>query len=145
MMDDDDFNEGGTFSVDLENIISSKDMLAVTKLVAMEAKNEGYVTVGRFLQQLSDFDLHELMSVAESAKDEENDRVGELIIIAEILAAGEGLDPGEISDITKRMNAFIVLLTIESLHRKGMVRAFHDNMSLGEDAGNKMIVERIKP
>lgn len=144
MMDENDFNEDGTFSVNIDNIIGSKDMLAVTKLVAMEAKNEGYVTVGRFLQQLSDHDLQELMSVAESAKDEENDRVGELILIAEILAAGEGLDPGQLDDITKRMNVFIVLLTIESLHRKGMVRAFHDNMSLGEDAGNKMIVERIK-
>jgi len=144
-MNDEEFNENGTFSVNLDRIIASKDMLAVTKLVAMEAKNEGYVTVGRFLQQLSDHDLTELLGIAESCKDETNDRVGELLLIAEILAAGEGLEPAEIDEITKRINVFIVLLNVESLHRKGLVKAIHNNMSLGEDAGNKVIVEKIKP
>ena len=144
-MNDEEFNENGTFSVNLDKILASKDMLAITKLVAMEAKNEGYVTVGRFLQQLSDHDLTELLGIAESCKDETNDRVGELLLIAEILAAGEGLAPAEIDEITKRINTFIVLLNIESLHRKGLIKAIHNNMSLGEDAGNKIIVEKIKP
>ena len=142
-MNNDDFNEDGTFSVNLDNIIASKDMLAVTKLAAMEAKAEGYLTVGRFLQQLSDHDLNELMDIAESCKDETNDRVGEILLITEILAAGEGLEPATIEEITVRMNSFIVLLTVESLNRKGLVRVFHNNMSLGDDAGDKIIVERI--
>lgn len=143
-MNDEEFNEDGTFSVCLDNIIAGKEVLAITKFVAMEAKHEGYITVGRFLQQLSDHDLQELMGIAESAKDELNDQVGDLLLIAEILAKGEGLEPGTLEDVTKRMNVLIILLTIESLHRKGMVRAFHDNMSLGEDSGDKMIVERVK-
>lgn len=143
MMNDEDFNEDGTFSVNLDNIIASKDMMAITKMTAMEAKYEGYITVGSYLQRLSDFDLHELMSVAESCKNEDDDRVGELLLISEILAAAEGLDPAQIDEITQRMNSFIMLMTVESLHRKGLVRAIHCNMSLGEDAGDKVIVEKI--
>lgn len=145
MTNDNDFNEDGTFTFDLDNIIASKDVLAITKMTAMEAKYEGYITVGSYLQRLSDFDLHELLDICESAKDELNDRVGELLLITGILSAAEGLDPGEIDVITQRMNSFIMLLTIESLHRKGLVRAIHSNMSLGEDAGDKIVVEKIKP
>ena len=143
MTNDNEFNEDGTFTFDLDNIIASKDVLAITKLTAMEAKYEGYITVGSYLQRLSDFDLHELLDICESAKDELNDRVGELLLITGILAAAEGLDPGEVDVITQRMNSFIMLLTIESLHRKGMVRAIHSNMSLGEDAGDRAVVEKI--
>jgi hypothetical protein len=143
MMNEDDFDENGTFTFDLDNIIASKDVLAVTKMTAMEAKYEGYITVGSFLQRLSDFDLHELMEICESAKDELNDRVGELLLITGILSAAEGLDSGDLTMITQRMNSFIMLLTIESLHRKGLVRAIHSNMSLGEDAGDRVVVEKI--
>lgn len=143
MANDNEFNDDDTFTFDLDNIIASKDVLAITKMTAMEAKYEGYITVGSYLQRLSDFDLHELLDICESAKDELNDRVGELLLITGILAAAEGLDPGEVDVITQRMNSFIMLLTIESLHRKGMVRAIHSNMSLGEDAGDRVVVEKI--
>ena len=113
-------------------------------MTAMEAKYEGYITVGSYLQRLSDFDLHELMNICELVKDGEDDRVGELLLISEILAAAEGLDPAQVDEITQRMNSFIMLLTVESLHRKGLVQAIHSNMSLGEDAGDKVIVEKIE-
>ena len=142
-MNEDEFNEDGTFSVNLDNIINSRDTLAITKLTAMEAKHEGYLTVGNYLQKLSDIDLHELLDIAESAKDENDDRVGELLLIAEILAAGEGLEPAELIEITDRMNAFIMLLNIESLHRKKLIKAIHQNMSLGADAGDRIIAEKI--
>lgn len=143
MMNEEDFNEDGTFSVNLDNIIASNDMMAITKMTAMEAKYEGYITVGSYLQRLSDFDLHELMNICELVKEGEDDRVGELLLISEILAAAEGLDPAQVDEITQRMNSFVMLLTVESLHRKGLVRAIHSNMSLGEDAGDKVIVEKI--
>jgi hypothetical protein len=143
-MNDDDIDWDGTFSINLDKIIESKDMMGVTKLTAMEAKHEGYLTVGGFLQRLSDFDLHELMSVCEKANSEDNDDIGNVLVITEILAAAEGLPSATPSEITKRMNAFIMLLTIEALYRKGLVKAYHSNMSLGEDAGDKIIVEGIR-
>jgi hypothetical protein len=141
---DDNFDENGSFIVNLEQIIASKDILAVTKMTALEIKADGYLTVGRYLQRLSDFDLHDLMSICENVKDEQNDQIGDVLLIAEMLATAEGLEPGTPAGIAQRMNAFIMLLTIESLHRKGLVKAHHNNMSLGEDAGNKVIVEKIK-
>ena len=142
-MSEDDFDEDGTFTVNLDKILASKEMLAVTKLTAAKAKIEGYITVGVFLQQLSDPDLNELMFICEAAMDDTNERLGEVLLIAEILAVGEGMEPGTLSQVTKRMNAFIVMLTIESLHRKGLVKVYHNNMSLGEDAGDKIIVEKL--
>lgn len=142
-MNEDEFDEDGTFTVNLDRIIASKEMLAVTKLTAAKAKMEGYITVGAFLQQLSDPDLNELMFICEAGMDDTNERLGEVLLIAEILAVGEGIEPGTLSQVTQRMNTFIVMLTIESLYRKGLVKVYHNNMSLGEDAGDKIIVEKI--
>jgi len=142
-MDNDNFDENGHFAVNLEEIASGKHLLAITRLTAMEIKTDGYLTVGRFLQQLSDHDLQEIMNICEKADDESNDKIGDILLIAEMLASAEGLEPGDVTSITRRMNAFIMLLTIESLHRRGLVKAYHNNMSLGDDAGDKIIVERI--
>lgn len=144
MMNEDDFDIDGSFNVNLDKILASKDMLAITKLTALEAKTSGYLTVGYFLQRLSDDDLNELLAICEDSKNETNERLGEILLITEILAVSEGIEPGNLSEITKRMNTFIVLMTIESLNRKGLVKVYHNNMSLGDDAGSKIIVEKIK-
>jgi hypothetical protein len=36
-----------------------------------------------------------------------------------------------------------MFVAMESLYRKGMVKVYHKNMSLGEDASDKIVVEKI--
>lgn len=129
------------YSVVLDKVVNAKEMLAVTRLLASRLQNNPYITVGDFMLSVSDDDLYTLNSVAES---EENDHFSELILIAEMLAVGEGVYVRDINAVTERINYFRMLLVVESLHRKGMIEAVHRNMSFGDDSKHKIIAKKIE-
>lgn len=129
------------YSVVLDKVVNAKEMLAVTRLLASRLQNNPYITVGDFMLSVSDNDLYTLNSVAES---EENDHFSELILIAEMLAVGEGVYVRDINAVTERINYFRMLLAVESLHRKGMIEAVHRNMSFGDDSKHKIIAKKIE-
>jgi hypothetical protein len=37
-----------------------------------------------------------------------------------------------------------MFISVESLRRKGLVRVYHENMSFGEDAEKRVVVEKIE-
>jgi hypothetical protein len=45
--------------------------------------------------------------------------------------------------VTDRANQLISFLIIVSLERKGLVKVHYENMSFGDDMGDKIVVERI--
>jgi len=46
-------------------------------------------------------------------------------------------------DLMKRVNHFMIMITCENLARKGLVKVFYENMSFGDDAGHRMVVQKI--
>ena len=46
-------------------------------------------------------------------------------------------------EITKHTNAMVMFIAMEGLYRKGLVKLYHEHMSFGDDAGDKIVVERI--
>lgn len=140
----DDFNEDeGIYSLNFPKIVESKEFLSTTRLLAAKMMVNPYITVGDFLKSLSDDDLRVLMHRADIV--DEGNNGGDFILLSEMLATGEGLNSSEDADeVTKRVNSFIMYLTIESLYRKGMVEIFRENFSFGEDAGDKVIVKPIE-
>lgn len=139
--------ENEYYTVCLDKVISDKTMLSVTRLLAADLQTNPYLTVGQFLQGLSDGDLETLTEVCE---DEENRHFPELIIISSLLVQAEGIVEEAIEDdefveqLRHRIGALIGFLAIESLHRRGMVKVYYENMSFGEDMGGKVIVERLE-
>lgn len=129
------------YTVNLDKVVDGKDMLAVTRLLAAQLQSNPYTTVGDFLKGLSDNDLYALNEVAES---EEEEHFAEIILIAEMLAVGEGVYERSLEAVTERLNYMRMLLTIESLHRKKMIVAVHENMSFGEDAKHKIVAKKIQ-
>ncbi len=134
-----------SYSVDHAKVIQSQDCLAVTKLLAVDLMARPYMQIGDFFKKLSDTDLTTLMDVVESNDGETtNDQFSDLLLIAEMLAGAEGLGGGESVDmITDRTNQLISFLIIVSLERKGLVKVHYENMSFGDDMGDKIVVERI--
>lgn len=128
------------YSVNLDKVAGATDMLAVTRLLAAQLQANPYTTVGDFLKGISNEDLETLIDASE---DEEGEHFPELIIIAEMLAVGEGVYVRNLEAVTERLNYMRTLLIIESLHRKKMIRAVHANMSFGEDAKHKIVAEKI--
>jgi len=60
-----------------------------------------------------------------------------------MLSQAEGLSAGDSQTVTSRLNAFAMILAIESLFRKKLVKIFRENMTLGEDYDSKIICEKI--
>ena len=139
-----DGNIGG-YSVDHTKVIQSQDCLAVTKLLAVDLMSRPYMQVGDFFKKLSNSDLATLMDVIEANDGvTPNDQFSDLILISEMLASAEGLGNSETVDgITDRANQLISFLIIVSLERKGLVKVHYENMSFGEDMGDKIVVEKI--
>lgn len=149
-----DFNENQDFesyTIDYDKIVASKTFLSITRLTASQYKENPYRPVGQFFKDLTDEDLDILCKVCDDhAEAEENDQdydnvphFEEVLLLAEMLAAGEGLLERTLDDVMRRTNQMMFYLAIESLHRKGLVKAHHSNFSFGLDAGDNIIVERI--
>ena len=137
----DNFNEETLFNVVIPKVLSDNSKLTVTRLLAASLTAEPYMTVQDFLIGISDKDLETLIDVAE---DEESKNFGDLILIGEMLAQAEGLDAGNLEVCQKRLSQLVSFLAVESLFRKGLIKIHRQNMSFGEDYGNKIIAERLE-
>jgi hypothetical protein len=134
-------NEDGNFTLVYDNIIKSKGLMPVTRTLAFDLTESGYMSVGDFLKTLSDYDVENLLKISE---DQECEQFSEIALIAEMLASGEGLNAfKDIDTFSDRIQQFCAFIVIESLARKGLVKAYHANMSFGDDMGDKIIVEKL--
>lgn len=139
-MENGDFDEG-PIAISYDKVIKCKDFLPLTRTLAMDLSASGYMRPGDFLKALADSDVDALLKIADN---EENPRLEEILLMAEMLATGEGLEQSKDAEqVTERMNAFCGFLAIEGLSRKGLVKVYHENISFGEDFGNKIIVEKL--
>jgi len=89
---------------------------------------------------LSDDSLEQLNEICD---DENHPNFEEIILISEMLAAAEGTNIGGTPEVHQRLHLFITWMAIESLKRKGLVKVYYENISFGDDMGEKIIVEKI--
>lgn len=133
-----DFENG--YTVNYVEVLKSKDVLSVTKLLATQLMNNPYTSVGDFLQSVPDADLLTLI-----ADDDGEQHYGDHILISEMLATAEGLDSSKDFDEFKdRSSQLMGFLIIESLKRKGLVKVYYENMSFDDSMGDKIIVEKME-
>ena len=146
MEDDFNFDEYEEVTVNYQNVLKQNDYMAVTRLLAANLISEPYMTMRDFLIGLSDRDLKELLEILDSSMGREEDtdpRMEEAVLIVVMLSQAEGLSAGDSQTVTSRLNAFAMILAIESLFRKKLVKIFRENMTLGEDYDSKIICEKI--
>jgi len=139
----DDMFDGGGYSINYEELLKQNTIMSITKLLAFNMMTNSYVVVGDYIRNLSNADLNSLMALMDEIEKEEPD-YEDLILIAEMLATGEGCPPSDsVEDFKFRMEQLVMFLTIESLSRKGLVKVHHNNMSFHEDCMDKIIVEKL--
>lgn len=128
------------FEINYEMIMSSDMMSCTHDCVRLIRKNE-YLTVGEYLSAMTSSQIEEMIDVS---NDEEDQRMEEFLLIAEMLARAEGLEGSEDFDVLhKRLNILVALIAIESLYRKGMIKVYRENFSFGDDMNTKKIAERL--
>jgi hypothetical protein len=138
MSKQEDFNDLEDWSIELDRIINSRNFTSIVKQLAVELKSNPYKTVGSFFDTLSNYDLDILMEKLD------NEDLEEILLITELLARAEGAGARDMEDITRNVNVMTVMIAGEALARKGLVEAFHSNMSFGEDSSDRPIFKKIE-
>ena len=135
-----DFDDDGEYSINYGKVLHEESFLPVTRLLAADLMKNQYMPIGDFIKSLSDNSLEQLNEICE---DENHPNFEEIILISEMLAAAEGTNVGGTPEVHQRLNLFITWMAIESLKRKGLVKVYYENISFGDDMGEKIIVEKI--
>lgn len=127
-------------TINLSLVAKDKNSLSVTRLLARQLMENPYTTVGDFLRGISDSDLQTLIHGLE-----DGDKLyGDYILISMMLSQAEGNpSPEDDEGFANMVDQLIMMLTIESLARKGLVRVYHENLSFGADMSDKIVCEKI--
>lgn len=130
----------GGYSVNLSKVIESQKSLAVTRMLASDLMKQPYMQIGDFFKNISDSDLVTLVDAAEP----NSDNMDELLLIAMMLRTAEGLEAMENEEEGKKMlGQLVTMLVMESLYRKGLIKLYRENMSFGDDMGDKIVAEKV--
>jgi hypothetical protein len=134
-----DFDFDFPMSISYERIVQAKDILPMVRLLAADLMKNPYMTLGTYFQTASASDLQLIL---EASEDEEDERLSDILLMAEMLAKAEGVETECIEDVYKHLNSFITLTAVASLERKGLILADYDVMSFGEEFAHSTIAKR---
>lgn len=136
---EDDFDFDFPFEINYEKVFKTNSILPMVRLLAAELMKNPYMTIGAYLQKARDSDFQLIL---EASEDEEDERLSDILLMAEMLAKAEGVETDSIEDVYKHLNSFITLVAVASLERKGLILADYDVMSFGEEFAHSTIAKR---
>jgi hypothetical protein len=130
------------------NIAMAEWLCPTIRLAALDLQKNPYIAVGDWFQKQSNNSIAELQQMAEIAyenpDDPENEEIEQLMLLTMMLAAAEGTDNmGDMAHLQKQLSKLVMLITVVSLQRKGLVRVFYENLTLGADMDDAKIAEKI--
>ena len=136
---DEDFDFTFPMEINYERVLKTNSILPMVRLLAADLMNNPYMTIGAYLQRARDEDLQLIL---EASEDEEDERLSDILLMAEMLAKAEGVETDSFDDVYKHLNCFITLAAVASLERKGLILADYDVMSFGEEFAHHTIAKR---
>lgn len=131
-----EFDPEASFTINYKHVAADKSMSRLIRCLAIDIMENPYTSIGDFFAKLTDDEVQDLVDRCE---DTDNPKFSEIVLMAEMLAVAEGLNQGNEDEIHMRTNQFCVLIACESLGRKGLANVFRENMSFGEDMGDKIV------
>lgn len=131
----------GGYNVNFNEILKADDVPEIVKSLARGLMVNPYTKVGDYLQSLNYEKLDELNEILDT--DDEDYRIGNLMLMTMMLAQAEGVHLANDAMITEALGIFQTYIAITGLQRKGMIRAYYENMSFGDDMKDKRIAEKI--
>ena len=145
-----EYEDESPFEINYDNVISCKDCLSITRILAVDLKENPYMSVGLFLKNISNSDLKILSDIVDKNFNIDGDdqvtdtSLADVVLIAEMLSRAEGIISESDEQLMQKVNQFMMYISVESLRRKGLVRVYHENMSFGEDSEKRIVVEKIE-
>ena len=133
-------------SLNYRNIAEANWILPTIRLLAIDLQKNPYVTVGDWFRGLADSSVYELQELAETCYEnpDNEESMEQMMLLAMMLASGEGTcDMKDMEKNRTQLGMLMSLITVVGLERKGFVRVFYENLTLGDDMGNAVIVEKL--
>lgn len=142
-----EFKDDG-YNLNYGNIAQAEWLCPTIRLTALDLQKNPYISVGEWFQKLNDNSLRELQEIAENAFENpdhpDNEDIEQMMILAMMLASAEGTDDiGNMEHMKKQLSKIVMLVTLVSLERKGLVRIWYENMTLGADMEGVPLVEKL--
>ena len=131
------------YEVNLDRVSEDKNTHPIIRLLAVDLQKNPYVTVGDWLQSLTDNDVQSLIEQVVEAEEDDEYGMQSLILGTLMLSRAEQVFIESEEQLAKATEMFRVLIVISSLHRKKMAKALYKNMSFGEDAGSLPVAEKL--
>ena len=129
------------YFINFEKISETESLLDITRNTANAIIKHPYTTIGQFLKTISNDDLQTLCDIIENV---DHPRIyQDILLLTIMLALSEGAPAKSSKECTENLKYFCTMLSCVSLERKGFVRVFYENMSFGEDSGERVVVERL--
>jgi hypothetical protein len=128
--------------INLEKVTQDSKIPSTIRALAMDLMRCPYLSVGDFLKNLSDSEVYGLQELVE---EETFESMENLLLLTIMLAKAEAAD-GPWEDkalIAEQLTKMQMLITVASLHRKGMIQVWYENFSLGKDMEDKQIASKL--
>lgn len=130
------------YALNFDKILSDNRFCAITKNLARSIQRSPYMTLGDFLKNLTTVDLLLLTCLVELCKTDDN-ALSDLLIITELLSLAEGASTRNNKEVCDNLDYLCVLLTCESLCRKGLVEINYSALSFGQDVPDVEVVRKL--
>ena len=141
-----DFDENAPFTVNYEVIANDDSMPPFLRSLAFDVRKSTYMRPGDFFKKARDSDIEYIMESLDAASFDdagEDENVTNVILLAIMLSSAEGVEIRNEDDMHQRTNQLAMMAAMTSLARKGLIRVYYENMSFGEDMGDKLVAEKI--
>ena len=129
------------FLINYSAITEENSLLPLTRRLASDVQKSMYFATGDFIKSILDEELEDLMYIAEVGDDHHN--FTDLMLISGMLSLAEGTYCSTVKDFSRATEMLSLFLKCELLHRRGLIKVYHENMSFGEDMLDKIIAENI--
>lgn len=136
--DDDDW------VLNYDRIAESEDHIAAIRLLAVRLRTNPYISLGDWLVSLSPAVFEELNMLAQT-ENEEGPEMEQLLLLTLMISHAEGTasTSKEMTEMCRQLSMLRHFIIFTALERKGMIRCYYENFTLGEDLGDRIIVERL--
>jgi len=126
-------------------VISESESICPTiRLLAIDLQKSPYLSVGDWIRSLSPRSFEEINELAQ-AEDEESFEMEQMLLLTLMLSHAEGtnLPNDDMEGMNRQLAVLRQLIVMCSLEKKGFVRCHYENFTLGEDMGDRIVVEKI--
>lgn len=125
--------------VNFQQVAIDPSMSAITRQTAQNLLKNPYMTPADFFRGLTNSDLTVLSIMMEMMNTDE-ESLENLLLLSLMLAAAEGVAVDSEEEARSNLHFLCIVITGESLKRKGLVDINYDKLSFGADMAREKIM-----